>query len=108
MNSCDQGYGIFTMDDPSVFFFEKYLGELPEEFGAMKQLVTLDILFKMMENGLYSIKKLQLVLLHVLGIKSQDELILDMINKYWSKALVSWVPISEYTEICKWISNFFL
>ena len=58
MNSCDQGYGIFTMDDPSVFFFEKYLGELPDEFGAMKLLVTLDILFKMMENGLYSIKKL--------------------------------------------------
>lgn len=82
------------MDDPSVFFFEKYLGELPAEFGAMKQLVTLDILFKMMENGLYSIKKLQLVLLHVLGIQSKDELILDMINKFWSKALVTWVPIS--------------
>ena len=31
-----------------------------------------------------------------------------MINKFWSKAVVSWVPISQYTEICKWISNFFL
>ena len=78
------------------------------EFSATKLLVTLDILFKMMENGLYSIKKLQLVLLHVLSIKVQDELILDMINKYWSKAICSWVPVTQYGAICKWMSNFFL
>ena len=27
-NSCDQGYGIFTIDENSVYFFEKYLGDL--------------------------------------------------------------------------------
>jgi hypothetical protein len=101
MNSCDQGYGIFTMDDHSVFFFEKYLGDLPESFNATKLLVTLETLFKMMENGLYSIKKLQLILLHVLSVKKQDELILDMINKYWNKALCSWVPISQYETVTK-------
>lgn len=25
LNSCDKGYGIFTMDDSSVYFFEKYM-----------------------------------------------------------------------------------
>ena len=108
MNSCDQGYGIFTMDDHSVFFFEKYLGELPKLFTATKLLVTLDILFKMMENGLYSVRKLKLILLHVLQIKANDELILDMINKTWSKAVTSWLPICHYEVVCKWLSNFFL
>ena len=28
LNSCDQGYGIFTMDDTTVFFFEKYLSDI--------------------------------------------------------------------------------
>jgi hypothetical protein len=67
-------------------------------------MVTLDILFKMMENGLYSIKKLQLVLLHVLQSRKPgqpDELILDMINKYWCKAVGSWVPISHYEIVTK-------
>jgi len=28
LNSCDQGYGIFTMDDSTVFFFEKHLSQV--------------------------------------------------------------------------------
>ena len=28
MNSCDQGYGIFTIDDHSMYFVEKYLSDI--------------------------------------------------------------------------------
>jgi len=28
MNSCDQGYGIFAMDEQSVSFFEKHLSDI--------------------------------------------------------------------------------
>ena len=73
VNSCDQGYGIFMMDDISVFFFEKWLSSLfnlPNgEFTKTHFLVVLDTLFKMMENGLYSVDKLRLILLHLSSIR---------------------------------------
>lgn len=28
LNSCDQGYGIFNMDNQTVFFIEKHLGDI--------------------------------------------------------------------------------
>ena len=58
-NSCDQGYGIFTIDENSAYFFEKYLGDLFNSadinFTKTHFLVVLDIVFKMMENGLCSV-----------------------------------------------------
>ena len=55
MNSCDQGYGIFSMDEHSVSFFEKHLSDLCNaphlNFTYTNLLVTIETLFKMMENG---------------------------------------------------------
>ena len=74
MNSCDQGYGIFTMDDHSMYFIEKFLSDIynkkcsdgQQEFTKTHLQVVLDTIFKMMENGLYSVSKLSLILLHIL------------------------------------------
>jgi hypothetical protein len=73
LNSCDQGYGIFTMDDSTVFFFEKYLSDIfndCNEFTKTHLLVVLDTLFKMMENGLYSVRKIKTIMAHYGQIKS--------------------------------------
>ena len=86
INSCDQGYGIFTLDDSSCFFFEKHLGTLCQqctEFTMTHLLVVLDTMFKMMQEGLYSVSRLKVILLHLTQIKESDEMILDLINKFW-------------------------
>jgi len=73
LNSCDQGYGIFTLDDSTVFFFEKYLSDIfndCNEFTKTHLLVVLDTLFKMMENGLYSVRKIKTIMAHYGQIKS--------------------------------------
>lgn len=126
------------MDEHSVFFFEKYLSDLCNSqditFSNTNLLVTLETLFKMMENGQYSINKLKLIFLHLIKIKvreqpkvykdledgemtneedqtesyGNDELILDMINKFWSKALGQWLPIVHYEKVCKYIADLLL
>jgi hypothetical protein len=89
----------------------------------------------MMENGLYPLNKLQVVLLHLLQIKtdgvakaveaeqkedpyssqetqssraSNEELVLDSLIKFWNKALPSWVPGRHFYDVSKWISGFLL
>jgi len=89
LNSCDRGYGIFTMDDNSVFFFEKHISDVynnSDSFTKMHLLVVLNIFFKMMEDGLYSVSKLKVILLHMMQIKSDDnseEVIIDSLTKFW-------------------------
>ena len=139
MNSCDQGYGIFTMDDHSMYFIEKYLSDIynkksddgQQEFTKTHLQVVLDTIFKMMENGLYSVSKLNLLLLHILQIKKggvhqeeeqselenspitvesllgaasnkeeNEEIILDQLVKFWSRAVTSWLPIQNFLDIC--------
>ena len=46
-------------------------------------LVVLDTMFKMMQEGLYSVSRLKVILLHLMQIKENDEMILDLINKFW-------------------------
>lgn len=80
LNSCDRGYGIFNFDDQTVYFLEKYLSDIhndsnvgqsddqasAKKFTRTHLLVAIDTLFKMMENGLYPLSKLQVILLHLL------------------------------------------
>ena len=90
-----------------------------------------------MENGLYPLTKLKVILLHLLQIKSgnqqidqvipkedpynqkenddkepltesNEELVIDFLVKFWNKALLSWVPIKHYYDIAKWITDFLL
>lgn len=67
-NSCDRGYGIFTMDDSSVFFLEKHLSSLfnLNKITNINLMVILQNFFKMMQDGLLPVSKLQLILLHLL------------------------------------------
>jgi len=61
------------MDESSVFFFENHLSHVytstNDRFTKTHFLVVLDTLFKMMENGLYSVDKLPLIFLHLLTPK---------------------------------------
>lgn len=79
LNACDRGYAIFILDDQTVNFLERYLSDIHNYFNALQVspatdqvftrthlLVTIDNLFKMMENGLYPLTKLQVILLHLL------------------------------------------
>ena len=33
---------------------------------------------------------------------------IDQICKYWYKALHSWLPVTQYAAVCRWISRFLL
>ena len=118
------------MDEQSVSFFENHLSDICNtsdlNFTSTNLLVTLETLFKMMENGQYSVHKLKLIFLHLMKINNEkitesessnqselicegnDELIIDMINKYWSKALGQWLPSAHYEKVCKYLSDFLL
>ena len=114
LNSCDSGYGIFTLDESSVFFFERNLSSVfnyGKQFSMTNLVVVLDTLFKMMEDGLYQVAKLKVILLHLLQISQEEdteEVILELLIKFWSRALGSWLPIAHYTAVCKWIANFLI
>lgn len=60
LNSDNMGYGIFTPDDRSVYFLERYLSKLLRhpEFSATESLVAIETLQNMIENGHYPISKL--------------------------------------------------
>ena len=111
------------MDDSSVFFFEKYLCTLYNncpEFTKTHLLVVLDTFFKMMENGLYQIRKLKTLMHHMIQIqtggfdqvgektKGGEEVIMEHFVKFWQRAPNSWLPINYNLEVCKWISDFLL
>ena len=57
-----------------MYFIEKYLSDIynkksensEQEFTKTHLQVVLDTIFKMMANGLYSVSKLNLILLHIL------------------------------------------
>lgn len=76
-NSCDRGYGIFTMDDNSVFFLEKHLSTLFNlgKITNINLMVILQNFFKMMQDGLLPISRLQLILLHLLQIECQESIL---------------------------------
>lgn len=77
-------------------------------------LVVMESLFKMMENGLYPVSKLQVILLHLLHIRSfegnqsNEELVIDNLCKYWSRAIVSWLPQQFVVSVCKMLTMFLL
>lgn len=114
LNSCDSGYGIFTLDESSVFFFERNLSSVFNycpQFSMTNLVVVLDTLFKMMEDGLYQVAKLKVILLHLLQISQEEdteEVILELLIKFWSRALTSWLPIAHFNAVSKWISNFLI
>jgi hypothetical protein len=135
LNACNMGYGIFNLDDRSMYFFEKYLSEVYNYsmtikhtsnsnktlFTKTNMLVVIDQIFKMMENGLYSVNKLHIILQHLLKIReksllfsgtdsnnSTDELILETVSKFWQNAVRTWLPIQHYESVCSQLSDFFL
>ena len=112
MNSDNQGYGIFTPDDRSVYFLERYLSKLLRhpEFTATDSLVAVETLQSMIESGLYPISKLQVILLHLLSAKDlqSEQLLIDQLCKFWHKALHTWVPQGNYASVCRWLSRFLL
>lgn len=82
VNSDNSGYGIFILDDETVYFLENHLSRiynLVDEFGIEQLLVVCDTLFRMIEYGLYPLSKLQIILLHLLKIKpkGKDETVID-------------------------------
>jgi len=109
------------MDDTTVFFFEKYLSDILNgcsKFTKTHLLVVLDTIFKMMENGLYSVRKIKTIMAHYGQIKSGgfdddsknqgEEVIMEHFVKFWQRSLNSWLPIALNLDVCKWISDFLL
>jgi hypothetical protein len=79
-------------------------------FSKTILLVVLETLFRMMENGLYSISRLRVLLLHLLQVNNgqSEEVVLESLTRFWTRALISWLPNSQYLVVCKIISDFLI
>lgn len=93
LNACDRGYGIFSLDDSTVFFIEKHLSDAftAGHITNMQLMVILQSCFRMMQNGLLPLAKLRIVFLHLLQVDCIEALLSDVI-KFWENALKTWVP----------------
>lgn len=100
------------MDEYSVFFFEKHLSSIYNEcewFTKTHLLVVVDQFFKMMEDGLCSLSKLKVILLHLLQINDgNEEVVLESVCKFWLISLAKWLPVHQHLKVCKTISDFLI
>ena len=79
----------------------------------MHLLVVLQSFFMMMEDGLYQVSKLKVILLHLMQINSLDEddneeVVLECLIRFWQKAMGSWLPQQHCAKVCKQISDFLI
>lgn len=68
LNSCDRGYGIFPLEDSTAYFIEKHLSDVFNEkkITNIQLMVILQSCFKMMQDGILPLSKLQVIFLHLL------------------------------------------
>ena len=67
----------------------------------------------MMEDGLYQVSKLKVILLHLMQIQTKsendnDEVVLECLVRFWQKAIGSWLPSIHCEKVCKSISDFLI
>lgn len=105
MNSADNGYGVFVIDDRSIRFYEQYLSQLSAE-NQLNKAVVIGQLIIMVRQILYPATRLPLILNQMMGESNQN--LINAVYMSLVQAQRVYLPPENLQKFNKESADFFL